>query len=235
MIKYDKKSSNKNNHSLNQQRADRQEEAVEELFYMLPSHYKQLKKPGERVDVIKHPVSTGRKKKEPDFVILEQGKRPVIVEVKSSMNTTRKVEDIKRKYGNTSYKNKKAKKLVIISFSEVPKKVVEKIERENKQANSLKIELITPFEMQGILEKRQREKKIIEEELKKEQLTEEEKYLKEQRIYAIEGFEKSFILARDIAERNARKAQKIREHNGKKEANRIQISKTKARAGRRFR
>jgi|GEM_PF-4269124 len=258
MIEIDKRSTNRNNKSRAQVRAGIQEETVEEFLALMqqPLFNKVLRKPDEKTKIIKHPVSTNKKKKEPDYVIIysdEKGNqsRPVIVEVKSSLNSTKKVDRIIAKYMNTSYLNKKAKHLVVFSFSSVPQKVIDKIERLRKGNKNFKIHLVTPEMMQEVLErnkkiklkefneKRQHKLENIQEERRKT-LENFEKFM--QKKYQVEGFEKALLTARNIARRNqieakARELNKInkykRKPKGTRDNNRTRAKNNKQRGRRR--
>ncbi len=220
MIEQDKRSTNRNNKSLNQLKAGEQEGAFEEMIHLITHPIGPLKPLGEKTRIIKHPVSTGKKKKEPDFAIIEKEKRPVIVEVKSSMNVTKKIDDLVAKYRYTSYENKKAKHLVIVSYSDVPEKVIDKVQRFNEKSKNFKITLLTPKSMDEAMNLLQNEKRELQRVVNEKKVGEEQEYELLQRIYKIEGYEKAYALAKDISERNARQAEAIRAHRRKIEERR---------------
>ena len=178
---------------------------------------KGAKEPG--VKLVRYPVSD-YKKKEPDFIYLDKKDGiSAVIEVKSSLSSVKKVNEIIKKYEKTSYGGKKPDKIIIVSNSKVPPRVMKEIGKRHLDRKKTKVYVITPRMMQAPLEE---ELKVYGS-------------LPKKRKYLIEGYKKALLLAEEIAEVNRantsnfpkipQNKKKVRENVTKKKRGKINKNK----------
>jgi len=197
MIKENKQSVSYKNMGKRNKMAKKQESAFEEYFYHFVKKplFGFLKNPKQRkVKLVKYPVSD-EKHREPDFIYIDKTKEKPevdVIEVKSSLNSIKKVDEIVNKYAETRYGGKKMSKIIIVSNTDVPLNVMKEIGKRHLDPKQVKVYVVTPRMM----------RLSLEEEMKKLNS------LPKKRRHIVEGYEKAFLVAREIAEKNQANANK---------------------------